>query len=134
MASYVPDSNIISYILSKDVRVVPRLDELFARSDKVVICPVVFFEIRRGLLWKGAARKLREFELLMLYLVWDEFQADDWERASTLWAESARLGAAKTDADILIAAHALRLGATLVTDNEDHFRHLGVPVENWCRP
>lgn len=34
--------------------------------------------------------------------------------------------------DLLIAAHALSLGATLVTNNERHFsRVAGLPVENW---
>ena len=36
--------------------------------------------------------------------------------------------------DLLIAAHALALDATLVTDNEDEFRRVpGLRVENWLR-
>ena len=34
--------------------------------------------------------------------------------------------------DLLIAAHALSLGATLVTRNERGFRHAGITVENWA--
>ncbi|MEO6853835.1 MAG: PIN domain-containing protein [Rhodoferax sp.] len=37
--------------------------------------------------------------------------------------------------DLLIAAHALALGCTVVTDNEAEFRRVpGLPVENWLRP
>lgn len=36
--------------------------------------------------------------------------------------------------DTLIAAHALALGCTLVTDNEDEFRRVpGLRVENWLK-
>jgi tRNA(fMet)-specific endonuclease VapC len=35
--------------------------------------------------------------------------------------------------DLLIAAHALSLQATLVTNNTAHFARVGgLPVENWC--
>jgi tRNA(fMet)-specific endonuclease VapC len=35
--------------------------------------------------------------------------------------------------DLLIAAQALNLGATLVTNNEREFRRVsGLRVENWC--
>ena len=36
--------------------------------------------------------------------------------------------------DLLIAAHALALGATIVTDNEREFSRIeGLPLENWLR-
>jgi tRNA(fMet)-specific endonuclease VapC len=36
--------------------------------------------------------------------------------------------------DMLIAAHALSLGHTIVTDNEREFSRIdGLPVENWLR-
>lgn len=38
--------------------------------------------------------------------------------------------------DILIAAHAVSLGATLVTNNHRHFSRIGDPLvtENWLNP
>ena len=37
--------------------------------------------------------------------------------------------------DLLIAAHARRTGATLVTNNEREFRRVpGLSVENWLKP
>ena len=36
--------------------------------------------------------------------------------------------------DLLLAAHALALGATIVTDNEREFSRIeGLPLENWLR-
>ena len=37
--------------------------------------------------------------------------------------------------DLLIAAHARNIGATLVTNNEREFRRVpGLSVQNWLRP
>ncbi|HQB84702.1 MAG TPA: VapC toxin family PIN domain ribonuclease, partial [Candidatus Rifleibacterium sp.] len=37
--------------------------------------------------------------------------------------------------DMLIAAHAMAVGACLVTNNEREFsRVAGLRVENWCKP
>ena len=37
--------------------------------------------------------------------------------------------------DMLIAAHAVSLGHTIVTDNEREFSRVdGLPVDNWLRP
>lgn len=133
MASYILDTNIISRILAKNPEVERHLEEVVAGNATIVLCPVVFYEIRRGLLKRDAARKLEGFQILAQHFRWDEIGREDWHTAAELWAESERQGAPRDDADILIASHALRLGAILVTDNEDHFRHIGVPTENWCR-
>lgn len=134
MARYLLDSNIISHILAKDPIATARLERSFQCDDILILSPVVFYEIRRGLLRRKVAAKTREFERLMLSLVWDDLQEGDWETASRLWADSVTKGNPRKDADILIAAHAIGSRATLVTDNEKHFLHLGVPIENWRKP
>lgn len=54
-------------------------------------------------------------------------------RAAEVYSELARtLGAERKSFDRLIAAHALALGLTLVTNNERDFRDVpGLKVENW---
>ena len=62
------------------------------------------------------------------------FGRSTWSKAAELWAHSRTAGAPIADADILIAAQAVELEATLVTDNEKHFevnKPLGLMVENW---
>ena len=50
-------------------------------------------------------------------------------------AAYARLPFRRASYDQLIAAHALSLGLTLVTDNEKHFAAIpGLAVENWTLP
>src|SRR5688500_9778154 len=107
-----------------------------ARSggSELLLCPVVEYEIRRGLLKRGAGSGLRSFEAIRAGLAYQAFDEETWLRGAELWAESRRLGQPITDADLLIAAHALQLGATLATDNEKHFevfKPLGLTMENW---
>ena len=58
----------------------------------------------------------------------------DFDRkAADIYAEIARtIGVKRTSFDRLIAAHALSLGLTLVTNNAKHFADVpGLKVENW---
>jgi tRNA(fMet)-specific endonuclease VapC len=53
--------------------------------------------------------------------------------AATVRAALAASGRLIGQYDILIAGHALSLGATLVTNNVDEFRRVdGLAVENWA--
>ncbi len=62
---------------------------------------------------------------------WDARAADrHGELRAALTAKGRRIG----DFDEMIAAHALALGAVLVTDNVRHFsRVAGLKIENWVR-
>ena len=134
MATYLLDTNIISRVLRKEAEVSERLEDVLLGNETIILCPVVLYEIRRGLVKKVAVGIERAFEELISHFVWDEMVRQDWEKAAELWALSVRIGAPRNDADILIASHAHRLGAVLVTDNESHFQHLGLETENWCKP
>jgi len=62
---------------------------------------------------------------------WDRAAADAHAR---LRARLQNAGTPIGVFDEMIAAHALTLGAVLVTDNERHFRRVeGLAVENWLR-
>jgi tRNA(fMet)-specific endonuclease VapC len=54
-------------------------------------------------------------------------------KAADIYADIARtIGVKRTSFDRLIAAHALSLGLTLVTNNQKHFADVpGLKVENW---
>jgi len=53
---------------------------------------------------------------------------------SQLRADLQRSGKTISNNDLLIAAHALTLGLTLVTDNEREFSRVdGLPLANWLR-
>lgn len=98
---------------------------LFLRS------PVVDYEIRRYLLLKGATRNLAQYEALTAHWKHTDFDNEDWLQAASLWAKHHRMGMSITDADLLIAVSALQHDAILVTNNERHFKELGLHLENW---
>lgn len=54
----------------------------------------------------------------------------DWRQAAHFWAEARNAGKQLSDVDLLIAALAYRLNATLVTSDND-FEALPVQHENW---
>jgi predicted nucleic acid-binding protein len=58
-------------------------------------------------------------------------QRADWALAARLWAQRRQEGRPASDADLLIAAHATRLAAVVVTGNVRHFEGLGVPLQDW---
>jgi predicted nucleic acid-binding protein len=95
------------------------------------MCPLVFYEIRRELVIKKTGAQLKAFQELAEAMVWKEFNLPIWERASNLWAVLRSRGRSHHDADVLITAHAIEYGATIVTGNVGHFQNIGERVEDW---
>ena len=63
-------------------------------------------------------------------LAFDEAAAVEFGR---IGAELAERGLPIGDFDVLIAAHAVAVGAVLITNNERHFARVrGLRVENWA--
>ncbi len=136
MSAYSLDTDIITKLLRKhpgNQRIVGRFREELSRNSLFVICPVVFYEIRRELVFKGAAAQLSAFETLVEAMTWKEFSARIWDRASNLWSALRARGRSHHDADVLIAAHALECDAVIVTGNVQHFQDTGAKVQDWNR-
>jgi tRNA(fMet)-specific endonuclease VapC len=91
-------------------------------------------ELRYGAARKGSARLLAQ-----LLTVLDAFEILPFETPAeiTYGDLRPRLEAAGKPIggnDMLIAAHAVSLGHTIVTDNKREFSRVeGLPVENWLR-
>ncbi len=130
---YILDTNILTAILKRNPVVIEHANSALQSNAEFVMCPVVFFEIYRGLLHRDANKQL---DFLLRYVgtyTWDDLKRPDWEQAAQLWAERRREGVTVSDADLLIAAYALQRRAVVVTANTDHFIPLGAPVENWLQ-
>ncbi len=126
------DTTVFSSLLRKTPETQERfLAELQAGST-VLVSPVVYYELRRGLLKRDALRLLAFLDTLVTTLVWTELTRGDWEEAANLWVAAQRAGRPGADADLLIAAQAKRRGAIVVTDNLRHFRGLVPDVESWA--
>lgn len=137
MTTYSLDTDILTKLLKKhpgNQRVVEQFRQEIKRNSLFVICPVVYYEMRRELVFKGARTQLAAFETLVNLMAWKEFNAPIWDRACGLWSTLRAKGRSHNDADVLIAAHVLHYGAVMVSANVHHFQETGVPVENWNAP
>lgn len=100
------------------------------------ISAVTCSEIRYGVAKRPEAVRLHrivdEFLRIVPILSWD---ANAATRHGALRADLKARGTPIGDFDEMIAAHALALGAVVVTDNTRHFARVpGLVIENWLRP
>jgi predicted nucleic acid-binding protein len=134
MTTFLIDADTFSYVLSKDQKVIYKLKDVLKKNAEILICPVVFYEIKRGMLQKEMTRKLIDFSELISFHSWREFGVETWNKGAEFWAECRKKGQPTgegLDSDALIAAQAFEHNATVVTHNQKHFNFLGVPSEDW---
>jgi len=128
------DADIISFLLKKDKQIEQRYRDIILKYDpEFIISPMVYYQIKRGLLDKKAKRKLIEFDKLINTMFWLEFEREDWERAIFLYLYLKKNGFCPKhqDADILIATQAERKKAKIITNNLKDFQRLGADCETW---
>lgn len=131
--TYLLDTDICSYVMRRNA---PRLEERIRGHAQGVlkVSAVTQFELEYG-----ARRSTRSNDLLTViesFLANVEIKPFDFAAARQASVVRARLAAAGRligQYDLLIAGHALALGATLVTNNVGEFRRVvGLVVENWA--
>lgn len=130
---YLLDTNVMTQLLKRPPHVVNRYRIALANGEPVYLSAVVYYEVKRGLLYVGATSQLRQLdEDFKNVLPWAPVSDAVWDRASHLWADCRRRGRRHDDdGDLLIAAQATALGAVVVTRNTRDFVDLQVTVENW---
>jgi len=133
MALYMLDTNAVSAVMRGN----PLMDERLLQLDPADWCisAVTHSEICYGLSLRPEATNLIRaadaFLAVAATLAWDAIAAAAHGR---LRAQLRQAGTPIGDFDEMIAAHALSVGAVLITSNERHFRRIsGLTVENWIR-
>lgn len=130
---YLLDTNAASAALKGNASIDGRLQAL--STAQWCISAVTRAELRFGVARRPGAIRLAQVVDAFLSVArteaWDARAADrHGELRAALTAKGRRIG----DFDEMIAAHALALGAVLVTDNVRHFsRVAGLKIENWVR-
>ena len=133
MTLYLLDTNAVSAALKGNAALDRRLQELSAAAW--CISAVTRAELRFGVARRPNATRLAQVVDAFLAATrteaWDAKAADEHGRLrAALAAKERRIG----DFDEMIAAHALALGAILVTNNMRHFSRVsGLKSENWVR-
>lgn len=125
------DTNIVSdMVRDPQGRVFRKVVELDGAGLCVSI--ITAAELRYGCAKKGSSKLLAQVEAILegLEIIPLEVPADT--EYGGLRAELEAEGKTIGPNDLLIGAHALTIGATLVTANEGEFRRIrGLEVENW---
>lgn len=129
---YVLDTNIISALLRGNANIKQRIESITITGNKIVINAICYYEVKRGLLDANATTQIKHFdkfcETFGLTLL-DRKQI--FEEASYLYANLKKQGKLINDADILIASSTKIDEYTLVTNDSDFQRVVGLKVENW---
>jgi predicted nucleic acid-binding protein len=132
MSTLALDTNILSYILKKDEKVIARLHAEQDKGNECVIPPLAFYEVKRGLLSIGSRVRLRLFEDMCRDFTVGAMNTAAWDKAAQLYAIQRQRGSPVEEADIFIAAFCLVGGYTLVTNNTKHFEMFdGLDFINW---
>lgn len=93
------------------------------------------YEVRRGLLRIGATSQVRRLDEYNQSLVFLPLSRDAMLLAANLWAEAQRKGIPTSDpreldCDVILAAQALVVGPTVVTENSAHISRF-TTVADW---
>ena len=130
MPAYMLDTDTVSFALRGQGRVTARLLE--HRPSELCISSITLAELRYG---AEARRSPKLHQLISTFvepmevMPFDQSAAD---RFAGIAVTLARRGTSIGTFDSLIAAHALSLSLTFITDNTQHFRRVpGLTTENW---
>jgi tRNA(fMet)-specific endonuclease VapC len=135
--NYLLDTNaVISLLKNQPLSVRNRLRRIALRAGSIAVSTVVLYE-----LWYGVARSQRRrenAERLRVFLSGNidvvSFDEEDAAAAGDLRAALEAAGTPIGPYDLLIAAQALRTGATLVTANVSEFARVrGLAWQDWTR-
>lgn len=100
--------------------------------EEMCISVITLGELRHGAVLRNSAklhRSIDTYARTFAVMPFDTSCVAEFARVAT---ELTRAGTRIGDLDILIAAHALTLDVTLVTNNVKHFNRVrGLRVENW---
>lgn len=132
MTFYMLDTNIVIHALRKH----PAVLRHFARvaSGETCISAITAGEITFGFARSptahGQLAAYRELLESVPVLPWNQVVAEVY---GTLRADVERRGRPLGSLDLLIAAHALAVGAVLVTNDQAMLRLPGLETEDWTR-
>jgi len=126
------DTNILSYYIRGNEDISSRLKTELSKGNKLVMNPIAYYEINRGLLAINSQKKLQKFKGFCRKFGVLELSLDVLDIAANKYADLKKRGKLVEDADLFIAAICLANDLVLITNNEKHFRHIdGLKINNW---
>jgi predicted nucleic acid-binding protein len=133
MSIYALDSNIISFYLRGNTIVIKNIEEAIGNGHNIVIPPLVYYEVKRGLMLINATKQMKKFETLCELFPVGELGDYLLEEAITIYIQERKAGRNTEDADIFIATFCIHNNYILVTDNIKHFHNItDLHSVNWA--
>ena len=128
---YMLDTNAVSQMVRRpDSALAQRVAAL--ESDSVAISVIVAAELRYGAERRGSSRLTRQLEAVLSTIEVLPLQEPADRHYGAIRSDLERIGLPIGRNDLLIAAHARAVGATLVTNNVDEFRRVpSLAIEDW---
>lgn len=121
------DSTVVIEVLRKNRGAIEQwLDRL--DGSQFLICPIVDFEVRRGLYERKALRQLDALNEVVRRSLWLDLTSDVTDFAARTWAELRHSGNEVPESDVLISCHAAHYEAKIWTRDLRHFQRLPAKV------
>jgi predicted nucleic acid-binding protein len=131
MIIYALDSNIVSYYLKGDKKLIERINHEI-KNGSIIVPPIVYFEVKKWLLKNKAHSKLMAFENVLAKYGVDTISKGVLDISLSIFLHLQANGIIIDDADIVIAGYCIENGYTLVTNNTKHFERIeNLYIENW---
>ncbi len=130
---YLLDTNVVSDLIRNPQG---RVAEHIRKVGEAQVCTsiIVTAELRYGAAKKGSRRLTTQLEAVLGALDVLSFEAPADAAYGLLRTRLEQAGRPIGGNDLLIAAQAIALGYTVVTDNEGEFARIdGLPRENWLQ-
>jgi predicted nucleic acid-binding protein len=134
MSVFVLDMNIISFYLKGHEIIADNITNALINGNSILIAPIAYYEIKRGLMAVNSQKRLKEFEDFCNLFGVGQLDNKILDISAEIYTEQRKMGYVMEDADIFIAAFCKGSNFTLVTNNTKHFEHiLGLTLLDWTR-
>jgi tRNA(fMet)-specific endonuclease VapC len=131
MPRFMLDTDTVSYAMRGHGNVGERLRD--HHPSEVCISSITLAELRFGAEARRASKLHRAIDVFVSNVLVEPFDDEAAHHFGIVGAALAKVGAPIGQLDTLIAAHALSVGAVLVTNNVKHFERVaGLRTENWA--
>jgi len=129
---FILDSNILSFYLRQNQQIIKKVQNTLLEGHEVLISPIAYYEVKRGLIAIKAEKRLREFAALCKILSIGQLDNSLLDYAAEIYNELRNKKQTIEDADILTAAFCISHNFTLVTHNTKHFEAIsGLQYCDW---
>lgn len=130
MTKHLLDTDILLFSLKGNATVLGRWAKLSA--SQCFISAISGYEIQKGIEANPTSKSSQRATMLLAQLEMEPVSSEVALEAAKIHQALKKKGLSIGPADELIAAQAITLGATLVTNNTKHFEHVPrLKLENW---